>query len=140
MQINIKKTNHEAIVPTYGREGDAGFDLYSLEDKELNPGERHTFKIGLAFEVPENRVLLIWDRSGLAVKHGLTTLAGVIDSNFRGEVGICLLNTSQENYKIKKGDRIAQGLIQPVEKIEFNQVNELSTTQRGDSWQASSGY
>ncbi|HOY56489.1 MAG TPA: dUTP diphosphatase, partial [bacterium] len=66
--------------------------------------------------------------------------AGVIDSNFRGEIGVCLLNTSQEKYQVKKGDRIAQFLIQKVESLEIIEVNELSITDRGENWQASSGY
>jgi len=140
MTLKFKKNYPDAMAPSYGRTGDAGMDLYSYEDKELAPGERYTFKTGIAVEIPENLVMVFWDRSGLAVKHGLTVLAGVIDSNFRGEVMVCLLNTSQEKYQIKKGDRIAQFLVQPVEKLELEEVNELSETNRGEKWQASSGY
>ena len=140
MKIKIKQINPDSQTPTYGRLGDAGFDLYSVEDYELKPGQRKVFNIGIAFEIPQDYVMLIWDRSGLPIKHGITTLAGVIDSNFRGEVGVCLLNTSTENYQIKKGDRIAQALIQKVENVEFDEVSELSTTKRGENWQASSGY
>ncbi len=140
MNLKIKKIYPDAQMPTYGRVGDAGMDLYSYEEKELMPGERYTFKIGVAVEIPAGYVMLIWDRSGLPIKHGLTTLAGVIDSNFRGEIGVCLLNTSQEKYQVKKGDRIAQFLIQKVESLEIIEVNELSITDRGENWQASSGY
>ncbi|HPI67239.1 MAG TPA: dUTP diphosphatase [bacterium] len=140
MKLKFKKIYSDAMVPTYGRAGDAGMDLYSYEDKELLPGERYTFKTGVAVEIPENFVMVFWDRSGLAVKHGLTVLAGVIDSNFRGEMGVCVLNTSNEEYQIKKGDRIAQFLVQPVEKIELEEADELSETNRGEKWQASSGY
>lgn len=140
MQIKFKKIYPDAQIPTYGRAGDAGMDFYSYEEKELAPGERYTFKTGLAVEIPNGHVMLIWDRSGLAVKHGLTTLAGVIDSNFRGEIGICILNTSNEKYPIKKGDRIAQFLVQPIEKLILQEIEELSATNRGENWQASSGY
>lgn len=140
MKLKFKKIYPDAIAPAYGREGDAGMDLYAYEDKELLPGERYTFKTGVAVEIPNGFVMLIWDRSGLAVKHGLTVLAGVVDSNFRGEIGVCILNTANEKYQIKKGDRIAQFLIQPVEKAELEEVPELSETERGDKWQASSGY
>lgn len=140
MTLNFKKIYSDAMMPTYGRDGDAGMDLYSYETKELLPGERYTFKTGVAAEVPKDFVMLIWDRSGLPIKHGLTTLAGVIDANFRGEIGVCLLNTSKEKYLVEKGHRIAQFLIQKIEKVEIKEVEELSTTERGENWQASSGY
>jgi dUTP pyrophosphatase len=139
MEIRIKKTNNEAIVPKRGKDGDAGYDLFSIEEKNLEPGERHTFKTGISLEVPEKHVMLVWDRSGLAVKHGITTLAGVIDPNFRGEVGICLLNTTDEAYKIKKGDKIAQFVIQKAEDIDFVETDELSESIRGADWAQSTG-
>ena len=140
MNLKIKKIYPDAQLPTYGRVGDAGMDLYSYEEKELMPGERYTFKIGVAVEIPAGYVMLIWDRSGLPIKHGLTTLAGVIDSNFRGEIGVCLLNTGQEKHLVHKNDRIAQFLVQKVEPLDIVEANELSITDRGENWQASSGY
>ena len=140
MKLKIKKIYLDSFLPTYGRQGDAGADIYSYESKELAPGERYTFKTGIAAEIPIGYVMLIWDRSGLAVKHGLTSLAGVIDSNFRGEIGVCVLNTSSEKYTVQKGDRIAQFLIQPAIRVEIEETGELSETERADQWQASSGY
>ena len=140
MKIKIKKIYPDAIIPQYQREGDAGLDLYSYEDYELKSGQGKSFKTGVAIEVPKGFVMLIWDRSGLAFNHGLTCLAGVIDSNFRGEICVYLLNTSKENYKIEKGHRIAQFLIQPVERVEFEETDELSDSERGEDWSGSSGY
>ena len=105
----------------------------------MQPGERHTFKTGIISEFSADHVVLIWDRGGLAVKSGITCLAGVIDSNYRGEWMICLLNTSNEKYKISKGDRIAQALIQKVEISEIEEVEELSDSERGEGWKGSSG-
>ncbi len=139
MQIKIKKLNPDAIIPQPQRQGDAGLDLYSYEDFELKPGERHAFKTGVAMEIPVDYVGLIWDRGGLAVKHGLTTLAGVVDANYRGEIMVAILNTSNEIYNIKKGDRIAQMLIQKYESVEFLEAEELSKSARGDNWSGSSG-
>jgi len=140
MKIKIKKIYPDAIIPSYQRKGDAGLDLCAYEEYELKPGERHAFKTGIALELPNGYVALIWDRSGLAVKHGLTCLAGVVDANYRGEVMVCLLNTSKENYKVEKGHRIAQLLIQPVEQVELEETSELLETERGNGWSGSSGY
>jgi len=140
MQIRIKKLTPEAIIPQAQRPGDAGLDLYSIEDYELKPGERHVFKTGLSIELPHGFVSLIWGRSGLAVRHGLATIAGLIDSNYRGEYSVIILNTSNENYMVKKGDRIAQLLIQKHENVEFVETEELSDSARGAAWSGSSGY
>jgi dUTP pyrophosphatase len=140
MQIRIKKLTPDAVIPQAQRPGDAGLDLYSIEDFELKPGERHAFKTGVAMEIPMDFVGLVWDRGGLAVKHGLTTLAGVVDANYRGEIMVAILNTSDEIYNVKKGDRIAQMLIQKYESVEFVESEELSDSARGAAWSGSSGY
>lgn len=139
MEVNIKLLNPEAGLPSYGRAGDAGLDLRAGEDFILNPGERHVFKLGFAMELPPGSVGLMWDRSGMAAKFGIHTLAGVIDSNFRGEVCTVLYNTTKEPYTIKKGDKIAQMLIQKFEQVDFKQVDELSDTERGTKGWLSSG-
>jgi dUTP pyrophosphatase len=140
MQIRIKKLYPDAIVPKSQRPGDAGLDLYSYEDFELQPGERHAFKTGVVMEIPDGLVGLIWDRSGLAVKHGITTLAGVVDASYRGEIMVAILNASAENYVVKKGDRIAQMLIQRYKSVELVESEELSDSARGANWSGSSGY
>jgi dUTP pyrophosphatase len=134
MKINIKKINPEARVPVRDKVGDAGYDLFSVEEKTLAPGERYTFKTGVAFEIPAGHVMLIWDRSGLAVKHGITTLGGVVDPNFRGEVGVCLLNTGDESHTVNVGDKIAQFIIQTAGEFNFVETDELSDSARGSDW------
>ena len=139
MKIKIKKTSKEAIIPKHAHAGDAGLDLYSIETTKLNPGEKKIIKTGLIMEIPEGYVGLIWDRSGMAAKHSLHTLAGVIDSNFRGELGIVIINLSQEVKEINTSERIAQILIQPVETIEFQEIDSHSETSRGDGGFGSTG-
>jgi dUTP pyrophosphatase len=114
-------------------------DLASREDKTLQQGEQHLFKLGFAMAIPEGTVALVWDRSGMAAKHGIKTMAGVIDCTYRGEVGVVLVNVRKEPYGVKKGDRIAQMLIQPVHTASIEVVEELSETVRGDGGFGSSG-
>jgi dUTP pyrophosphatase len=139
MKIKIKKLNSDSTIPFYAHIGDAGMDLYSCEDYILKSGERHLFKLSIAAEFPEGYVVLIWDKSGLAAKHGLTVLAGVIDHSYRGEYGVVLLNTSDQDYEIKRGNKIAQLLIQKVEQAEVEEVQELSDTERGEGGFGSTG-
>ena len=139
VKIKIKKLYNDVKIPSYAHYGDAGMDLYSCEDYNLKPGERHLFKLGIATEFPEDYVALIWDKSGLAVKNGLTVLAGVVDHSYRGEYGVVLLNTSSTAYQIKKDDKIAQLLIQKVEQAENIEVEKLSDTQRGEGGFGSTG-
>jgi len=139
MKVKIKLLRPQAKVPTYSRSGDAGLDLYSCEDYELQPGERYAFKLGFAIELPAGIVALAWDRGGMATNHGIHSLAGVIDSNYRGEYNLILFNTSQEPYSIKKGDKIAQLIIQKFEKVKFVKTDQLSDTDRGDKGWFSSG-
>jgi dUTP pyrophosphatase len=137
--IKIKKLRPEAIIPSYAHKGDAGMDLYSCEDYVLKPGERKVFGTGLSIELPEGYVSLFWDKSGLAAKQGLTVLAGVIEYTYRGEYGVVLLNTSDKEAEIKKGQKIAQLLIQPICTAEVQEVNELTETTRGTSGFGSTG-
>jgi dUTP pyrophosphatase len=108
MEAKIKILKSEVRIPGYGRAGDAGLDLYSLEDCMLAPGERHLFKLGFAIELADGYVGLMWDRGGMATNHGIHTLAGVIDSNYRGEVSCVLYNSSLDPYTITKGDKIKE--------------------------------
>ncbi|MBL7021842.1 dUTP diphosphatase [Patescibacteria group bacterium] len=139
MKINIKKLNPDIKLPSYANIGDAGMDVYSLEDKIMEPGERYLFKLGFAMEIPNGHVGLFWDKSGIASKYGIHTLAGVIDSIYRGEFGVVMLNTSKEAYEFKKGEKLAQLLIQPVLSPELVEVDELSDTSRGDGAFGSTG-
>lgn len=139
MEVKIKLLRPEAKIPSYGREGDAGLDLYCCEDYELQPGERRRFALGFAMELPKGTVALMWDRSGMAANHGIHSLAGVIDSNYRGEVNVVLYNTSKEPYTVSSGDKIAQMLIQRHETVQFKEVSELADSERGDRGWLSSG-
>lgn len=139
MEIKIKKLHEDAIVPHYAHHGDAGLDLRTIEDATISPGEKVVLKTGLAMEIPEGYAALIWDRSGLAARQGIHTMAGVIDSTYRGEFNIVLVNLGRETVEIKKGERIAQALIQPVSHAKILEVEELSETKRGESGLGSTG-
>jgi len=136
--IKVKILHADAKIPFLGTEHAAGFDIYSSEDYELHVGETHAVATGIALEVPVGKVLFIWDRSGMGFK-GIHRFAGVIDSDYRGELKIILCNHSKVNYKISKGDRIAQGVIQDYYTPEFEEVNELSDTNRGAGGFGSTG-
>ncbi|MDP2586881.1 MAG: dUTP diphosphatase [Candidatus Komeilibacteria bacterium] len=131
--------NPAANMPTYANPGDAGLDLYSLEDFELQPGQRNSFFVGFALEIPDGYVGIIKDKSGLPKNFGLHTLGGVFDSCYRGEYNITMVNLGQEAYQIKAGDKIAQLLIIPCQQAELEEVEELSATQRGEGRFGSSG-
>lgn len=139
MILKIKKINNNAIIPNYAHDGDAGLDLKSCEEHLLEPGEKAIIKTGIAMEIPNGYVGLIWDRSGIAAKNAVHILAGVIDSCYRGEIGIVIVNLGKEKYKIEKGDKIAQILIQPVVKIEVEEVKEISKTLRDSGAWGSTG-
>lgn len=146
LQINIKKLNENAIMPTYGSEFAAGADLYAITHNDTNmveilPEETAFIGTGIAMEIPEGYVGLIYARSGLACKQGLAPAnkVGVIDSDYRGEIMIALYNQSNETKVITSGDRIAQIVIQPVQQFDFVEVDELNESERGDSGFGSTG-
>jgi dUTP pyrophosphatase len=139
VEIKIKKLYDDVKLPNYAYENDAGFDIYSYEDKIIQPKERAVLKTGFATSFPKGYVALIWDRSGNAVKKGIKTMAGVIDCGYRAEWGVVLLNTSNELLEIKKGDKIAQCLIQPIISPKFIEVNDLEEADRGERGFGSSG-
>ncbi|MFA6072948.1 MAG: dUTP diphosphatase [Candidatus Woesearchaeota archaeon] len=140
MKLKIKKLNPDAKIPAYARENDAGFDIFSIEQYTLKPNERKSFSTGIAFELEPGFVALVWDKSGLSFKHGIKTMGGVIDSNYRGEIFIALLNTSKTDYEIEKGDKIANILIQPVICANIEEIDDLpANTSRGDKGFGSSG-
>jgi dUTP pyrophosphatase len=138
MELKIKKLHEDAVVPKFARPGDAAMDLYSTEELIILPKHRAAIKTGLAIEFPKNHVFLIWDKSGLALD-GLTTMAGVIDSQYRGEIKVVLLNVSSEPQKIEKGQKIAQAVLQPIIVPEISVVDELSDTKRGKGGFGSTG-
>lgn len=139
MKIKIKKLNSGAKIPAFAMEGDAGMDLCSIENAILGPGERISCCTGIAVKIPEEHAGLIWDKSGLALKKGVKIMAGVIDSGYRGEIKVVLINLSQEEYKINKGDKIAQMLIQKIKQPIIEEVKKLDDTSRGGGGFGSTG-
>jgi dUTP pyrophosphatase len=139
IKVKIKKVHPNAIIPKYAHEGDAGLDLVSVENLIVKPGEKVIVKTGLSMQIPSGNVGLIWDRSGMAAKYSMHTLAGVIDSGYRGEVGIVMINLSEKEFEINAGDRIAQMLIQPIIIPEIEEVKETGESSRGDGGFGSTG-
>jgi len=143
VNVNIKKLNKDAIIPTYGTPYAAGADLYAcIEDAvTIAPGETYFVKTGVALEVPEGYAGLIYARSGLACKKGLAPAnkVGVVDSDYRGEIIVALHNHSNEDKTIEPKERIAQFVITPYLQAIFNEVDELEETDRGESGFGSTG-
>jgi dUTP pyrophosphatase len=127
------------VVPTYASAGAAGADLRASEDVEIPPGGRVAVPTGLRLQLPADHVGLVWPRSGLAVRHGIDTLAGVIDSDYRGEVRVVLVNHGQAAFPVAAGDRIAQLLLQRVERATFVDSAALEDTDRGGGGFGSTG-
>jgi len=138
MKLKIKKLKEDIILPSYAYEGDAALDLYSPEEILLKPGQCHQFKLGFATEIPQRHVALVWDKSSFGSK-GIKTLGGVIDAGYRGEWKIVLQNLSDQDFKINKGQKIAQALIQKVEEVKIEETNKLPQSQRGEGGFGSSG-
>ena len=139
--LKIRKINDKAILPNYAHEGDAGLDLYAVEELVLNPGERGLVHTGIQIELPRNTEAQIRPRSGLALKNGITTLnsPGTIDEGYRGEIGVILINHSQEIFKVDQGMKIAQMVIKPVFKVNVVEEAELSNSERSERGFGSSG-
>jgi dUTP pyrophosphatase len=135
MKINFKKLDERAVTPTYGTEYSAGADLYALADAQVTIGGGETVLIhtGIAMEIPEGYVGLVFARSGLATKKNLAPAnkVGVIDSDYRGEIMVALHNHGAAEQTVEGGERIAQIAIVPFLKAEFNECDELSDTARG---------
>ena len=135
MNIKVKKLYESVVLPEYKTSGAAAFDFESMIDIIINPNETKIIPTGLAFEIPDGYELQVRPRSGLSAKTKLrvSNSPGTIDSDYRGEVCIILDNiSSQDSYTINKGERIAQGVISKVEKITFEEVENLSETERGE--------
>jgi len=128
-----------AALPEYASAGAAGADLRASEAVVIAPGARAAVATGLRLELPAGQVALVWPRSGLAVRHGIDTLAGVIDSDYRGELKVVLVNHGDEPFRIAPGDRIAQLLLQRVERVGFVAARQVATTERGSGGFGSTG-
>ncbi|ANY71681.1 deoxyuridine 5'-triphosphate nucleotidohydrolase [Paenibacillus ihbetae] len=165
--MRVKKLHPDAVIPKYAKPGDSGFDLVAVEDVHILPGETTKVKTGLAFEIPEGFEMQIRPRSGVTSITKLRVQLGTIDAGYRGEVSVIVDNISQceeghcigidgktiylrlggekvdqpeGNYLIRKGDRIAQGVIAPVTHTTFEEADELGETERGTGGFGSTGY
>ena len=138
--LPVKLLSGDSFLPTKNNESDAAFDLYYSGDYiEIPAGTRVSLPTGIAMEIPEGYAGLIWPRSGMSVKQGVDVLAGVVDCGYRGEIVVCLLNTSSSHITIRRGDKVAQMVIQEVPRFVVKQVDELSQSDRGDKGFGSSG-
>jgi len=138
MPVEVK-IDGAGTLPEYSSDGAAGADLRAREAVALAPGARVAVGTGIHVEIPAGHVGLVWPRSGLAVRHGIDTLAGVIDSDYRGEVRVVLVNHGETEFRIEPGDRIGQLLIQRVERAAFSRSAALAATARGEGGFGSTG-
>jgi dUTP diphosphatase len=142
VQLSVLKLKDEAVLPSRAHEGDAGLDLYACEAAHIGPGERWSVGTGVAVEIPAGHAGLVLPRSGLAREHGISLVnaPGLIDSGYRGEVRVLLLNTDPaETFRVEPGDRIAQLLLTPVTAAEPVAAEALSESARGEGGFGSSG-
>ena len=142
MELRFVRLREEAILPKRAHDGDAGLDLYADEPAHLGPGERWSVGTGVSVEIPDGHAGLVLPRSGLAREHGIALVnsPGLIDSGYRGELRILLLNTDPaETFRVNAGDRIAQLLITPIAQPAPVETGELAESGRGDGGFGSSG-
>jgi dUTP pyrophosphatase len=142
MTLLVRRLDARALLPTRAYPGDAGLDLYALEERELGPGERASIGTGISIQIPEGQAGLVLPRSGLAASHGISIVnaPGLIDSGYRGEVRVLLLNTDRSKpFTVTVGDRIAQLVLVRVETPAVEEVDELALSERGAGGFGSSG-
>lgn len=142
MEIRLKQLDKELPLPSYAHDGDAGCDLYSRINLLLKPGERELVPTGIAVSIPEGYAGFIQPRSGWALEYGISIVntPGLIDSKYRGEIKVILINLDpRKEFRIKRGDKICQLVIQRVERVDFNAVSDLDQTKRGKDGFGSTG-
>ena len=142
MIVQIQRLDKDLPLPQYAMPGDAGLDLFSTIDAQINPGERILIPTGIAIALPEGFVGLVHPRSGLARKHGISIVnsPGTIDSGYRGEIQVILVNMDPKTpFGVKRGERIAQIVFQKYEHAELEEVEFLPSTTRGDGGFGSTG-
>lgn len=137
--VRVKLLHPDARLPAYAKDGDAGMDLYSLEDTYCTEHALTRIRTGIAVEIPRGFVGLCWDKSGLASFHSIKVMAGVIDSGYRGEMTVSIYNHANTPYVFKRGDKVMQMLIQPVVRVRILQAEELTQTARGSGGFGSTG-
>lgn len=141
MKLKVKKLHPDAVIPTYATSGAACFDLYAVDFEGENKTDSLVIKTGLAFEIPDGWQMLIFNRSSHGFKHNvrLANCVGVVDSDYRGEVKVKLTADRNGSLSIFKGDRIAQAQLIPVYRVTFEEVGELTETERGNGGFGSTG-
>jgi dUTP pyrophosphatase len=142
VELRVTRLRDDARIPNRAHDGDAGLDLYAAETATIDPGDRATVATGIAVEIPAGFAGLVLPRSGLAARHGiaLVNAPGLIDSGYRGEIRVLLLNTDRrDRFSVSPGDRIAQLVLTPVADAEPVEVTELATSVRGEGGFGSSG-
>lgn len=138
VKVGIKRLHPDAKIPQMQREGDAAFDLYSVVDAVIKPGASVSIDCGIACEIPSGYKMMVNGRSGLATK-GIFCHVGTIDPNYKGMIGAILYNSTNEDYNVLKGDRVGQLSLQAIVPTSFEEVIELSSSNRGDKGFGSSG-
>ena len=142
-KVNIFKKVWIARIPDYAKNQDAGLDLRSTQETIIYPGDRAAIKTGLIWEpkkVRNRKVFMkIEGKSGLAIKHGIDVMGGIIDEEYRGEIKVILINHGEEPFHIEIGTKVAQGIIYNIPQVKIIEVREVSTTERGDSGFGSTG-
>jgi dUTP pyrophosphatase len=134
IEVAVRRLRDDARLPTQAYEGDAGLDLVACDGLTLRPGERGVVATGIAVEIPEGYAGFVQPRSGLAARHGIAVVnsPGLVDSGYRGEIRVVLLNTDQdESFAIEPGMRIAQLVVAPVASVRLVEVEELASSERG---------
>jgi dUTP pyrophosphatase len=142
VELRVAKLTDDALLPTRAHDGDAGLDLYASEAAHIGPGERWSVGTGIALEIPDRHAGLVLPRSGLAREHGIALVngPGLIDTGYRGEVRVLLLNTDPaETFRVEAGDRIAQLVLTPIALAEPVEVEALGDSTRGEGGFGSSG-
>ena len=139
MELKVKKLHPDAKIPSKGHPGDAGIDFFATENVLFAPGSQVNVKTGVAIEIPEGYVGLIWDKSSISFNKGLKIMGGVIDAGYRGEIIMSLLNTSKNEQIIEKGQKVAQMIIQKFEDCEILEIDSLSSSVRGVGREGSTG-
>ena len=142
VEVLIQRLDGELPLPSYAHAGDAGADLYAAEDVELKPGERAVVGTGVAIALPDGYAAFVHPRSGLAAKHGVTLVnaPGTVDAGYRGEIKVTLINTdAKEPFRLRRGDRVAQLVVQRVERAAFYEVERLPGSVRGANGFGSTG-
>lgn len=132
MQIRFQELRHDAVIPAKTNSHAAGFDISTIDRCELKPGQAHLFHTGLASSIDPGYCVVLFDRSGMGGKKNIHRLAGVIDSDYRGEWLVCLVNLSEDVHVINPGDNIVQGLVLPVPELSIIEQDMLDETARGN--------